>query len=65
MCLLILTPDSQTKLPKRKWPLLVVLLAAVILAAAFPIRGRLDLVIRPFVVIALLLFLGAKIDSRR
>lgn len=69
MRLLSLTPDSlsksQAKSPMRKWPLFVVLLAALSGAATLPLQGRPDLVIRPLTVIALLLFIGTQIDRRR
>ncbi len=63
------TPDFPPKPPAKswwkKWPLIVVLLAAVLIAAMLPLQGRPDLVIRPLIVIVLLFFVGALLDRRR
>ena len=44
---------------------MVILLAGLSVVATLPLQGWPDLVIRPLVVVALLLFIGAQIDRRR
>jgi hypothetical protein len=62
-------PDRPaTPTPKPRWPrwrLVTLLLVLVIGATALPLQGRVDLVIRPLLVIALLLVVGARIDRRQ
>jgi hypothetical protein len=49
----------------KKWALIVPALAILMVAAALPFQGWIDLVVRPLVVITLLFFIGTQADRRR
>lgn len=60
--------DFSSKPPvKSRWkkgPLIVLVFAIVLTATGVPFHGWFDLVLRPLIVIALLFFIGTKIERR-